>query len=109
VFGCPVAVTTALVYTQPLFTAVLATVSGKEKMTSRKIMAIAVGVVGVFLVSGVATEPLPSLNIGGLGFALLGGFFYSLYLYVKRMRKADYTPLQGLLTLFYLRHHPRCF
>jgi len=52
VFGCPVAVTTALVYTQPLFTAVLATVSGKEKMTSRKIMAIAVGVVGVFFVSG---------------------------------------------------------
>ncbi|MEM3616931.1 MAG: DMT family transporter [Candidatus Bathyarchaeia archaeon] len=100
VFGCPIAVATALIYTQPFFTAILATVSGKEKMTSRKVMAIVMGVAGVFLVSGVATEPLPNLNIGGLGFALLGGFFYSVYLYVKRMRKADYTPLQGLFNTF---------
>ncbi len=100
VFGCPIAVTTALIYTQPFFTAILATISEKEKMTSRKIMAVAMGVVGVFLVSGVATEPLSSLNISGLGFALLGGFFYSAYLYVKRMMKADYTPLQGLFNTF---------
>jgi drug/metabolite transporter (DMT)-like permease len=58
------------------------------------------GVIGVFLVSGVLTEPLPNLNVGGLGFALLGGFFYSLYLYIKRMRKADYTPLQSLFNTF---------
>ncbi|MBS7636387.1 EamA family transporter [Candidatus Bathyarchaeota archaeon] len=99
-FGCPIAVATALIYTQPFFTAILATISEKEKMTSRKIMAVAMGVVGVFLVSGVATEPLSSLNISGLGFALLGGFFYSAYLYVKRMMKADYTPLQGLFNTF---------
>ncbi|MEM3612912.1 MAG: DMT family transporter [Candidatus Bathyarchaeia archaeon] len=100
VFGCPIAVATALIYMQPFFTAILATVSRKEKMTSKKIVAIAMGVVGVFLVSGVVTEPLPSLNVGGLGFALLGGFFYSVYLYIKRMRKADYTPLQGLFNTF---------
>jgi drug/metabolite transporter (DMT)-like permease len=100
VFGCPIAVTTALIYTQPFFTAILAAVSGKEKLTSRKIAAMAMGVIGVFLVSGVLTEPLPNLNVGGLGFALLGGFFYSLYLYIKRMRKADYTPLQSLFNTF---------
>jgi drug/metabolite transporter (DMT)-like permease len=100
VFGCPIAVTTALIYTQPFFTAILAAVSGKENMTSRKIMAITMGVIGVFLVSGVFTEPLLNLNIGGLGFALLGGFLYSVYLYIKRMRKADYTPLQGLFNTF---------
>jgi drug/metabolite transporter (DMT)-like permease len=58
VFGCPIAVTTALIYTQPFFTAILAAVSGKEKTTSRKIAAMAMGVIGVFLVSGVLTEPL---------------------------------------------------
>jgi drug/metabolite transporter (DMT)-like permease len=100
VFGCPIAVTTALIYTQPFFTAILAAVSGKEKTTSRKIAAMAMGVIGVFLVSGVLTEPLPNLNVGGLGFALLGGFFYSLYLYIKRMRKVDYTPLQSLFNTF---------
>jgi len=100
VFGCPIAVTTALIYTQPFFTAILAAVSGKEKLTSRKIAAMAMGVIGVFLVSGVLTEPLPNLNVGGLGFALLVGFFYSLYLYIKRMRKADYTPLQSLFNTF---------
>jgi drug/metabolite transporter (DMT)-like permease len=100
VFGCPIAVTTSLIYTQPFFTAILAAVSGKEKLTSRKIAAMAMGVIGVFLVSGVLTEPLPNLNVGGLGFALLGGFFYSLYLYIKRMRKADYTPLQSLFNTF---------
>jgi DME family drug/metabolite transporter len=100
VFGCPIAVTTALIYTQPFFTAILAAVSGKEKLTSRKIAAMAMGVIGVFLVSGVLTEPLLNLNVGGLGFALLGGFFYSLYLYIKRMRKADYTPLQSLFNTF---------
>lgn len=100
VFGCPVAVSVALIYTQPFFTAILATISGKEKMTLKKIIAMIMGVVGVFFVSGVITEPLPSLNVGGLGFALLGGFFYSVYLYVKRLRKADYTPLQGLFNTF---------
>jgi len=100
VFGCPIAVTTALIYTQPFFTAILAAVSGKEKLTSRKIAAMAMGVIGVFLVSGVLTESLPNLNVGGLGFALLGGFFYSLYLYIKRMRKTDYTPLQSLFNTF---------
>ena len=100
VFGCPIAVTTSLIYTQPFFTAILATVSGKERMTLRKIAAMTMGVVGVFLVSGVLTEPLPNLNIGGLGFALLSGLLYSLYLYGKRMRKAYYTPLQGLFNTF---------
>lgn len=100
VFGCPVAVSVALIYTQPFFTAILATISGKEKMTLRKIIAMIMGVVGVFFVSGVVTEPLPSLNVGGLGFALLGGFFYSVYLYVKRLRKTVYTPLQGLFNTF---------
>lgn len=100
VFGCPIAVSIALIYTQPFFTAILATISGKEKTTSRKLMAITTGVVGVFLASGIVTESLPSLNISGIGFALLAGFFYSVYLYVKRMRKADYTPLQGLLNTF---------
>jgi len=68
-------------------------------MTPWKLMAILMGVVGVFLVSGIAAEPLPSLNISGIGLALLAGFLYAVYLYFKR-RKAEYTPLQGLFNTF---------
>ena len=100
VFGCPIAVSTALIYTQPFFTAILAALSGQEQMTPWKLMAILMGVVGVFLVSGIAAEPLPSLNISGIGLALLAGFLYAVYLYFKRMRKAEYTPLQGLFNTF---------
>ncbi|MEM1536823.1 MAG: DMT family transporter [Candidatus Bathyarchaeia archaeon] len=100
VFGCPVAVTTALVYTQPFHTAALSALSGREKMNAKKIAVIAVGVVGIFLVSGVLTEPISSLNVSGLFLALLAGFFYALYLYLKRMLKVGYTPLQGLFNTF---------
>jgi len=100
VFGCPIAVSTALIYTQPFFTAILAAFSGQEQMTPWKLMAILMGVVGVFLVSGISAEPLPSLNISGIGLALLAGFLYAVYLYFKRMRKAEYTPLQGLFNTF---------
>ena len=102
VFGCPIAVSVALIYTQPFFTAILAVISRREKMTPKKLMIIAIGIVGVLLASGIATEPASNLNITGMSFALLAGFFYAMYLFFKRIRKASYTPLQGLFNTFVL-------
>lgn len=100
VFGCPIAVCTALIYTQPLFTAVLAATARKEKMTLKKLGLVVIGFLGVLLVSGVVTEPLSNLNVASVGLALFAGFLYAVYLYLKRVRKTSYTPLQGLFNTF---------
>jgi drug/metabolite transporter (DMT)-like permease len=102
VFGCPIAVSIALIYTQPFFTAILAVISGREKITPKKSMVITIGIVGVLLASGVATEPTSNLNVTGMFFALLAGFLYATYLFFKRIRKTSYTPLQGLFNTFVL-------
>jgi drug/metabolite transporter (DMT)-like permease len=100
VFGCPIAVSVALIYTQPLFTALLAAFSKKEKVTPRKFVIILVGMIGALLASGILTEQHSNLNITGISFALLAGFLYATYLFLKRMRKTSYTPLQGLFNTF---------
>jgi drug/metabolite transporter (DMT)-like permease len=100
VFGCPIAVSIALIYTQPFFTAVLAALSKREKITVEKAVIIAVGMIGALLASGLLTEQYSNLNITGISFALLAGFLYATYLFFKRMRKTSYTPLQGLFNTF---------
>lgn len=100
VFGCPIAVSVALIYTQPLFTALLAAMFAKERITLKKFGIVAVGFLGVLFVSGLVTEPLSNLNVGGVGFAFLAGFLYAVYLYLKRIRKTSYSPLQGLFNTF---------
>ncbi|MEM3704420.1 MAG: DMT family transporter [Candidatus Bathyarchaeia archaeon] len=100
VFGCPIAVSTALIYTQPFFTAILAVLSKKEKVTPRKFAIILIGMVGALLASGILTEQYLTISITGILFALLAGFLYATYLFLKRMRKTSYTPLQGLFNTF---------
>jgi len=102
IFGCPIAVSIALIYTQPFFTAILAALSGREKITLKKLAIILVGIAGVLLASGTVTEQPSNINISGISFALLAGFLYATYLFFKRMRKTSYTPLQGLFNTFLL-------
>ncbi|MGQ9529895.1 MAG: DMT family transporter [Candidatus Bathycorpusculaceae bacterium] len=102
IFGCPIAVSIALIYTQPFFTAILAFLSRREKITLRKLVIIIVGMVGAFLASGIFTEKFSEFNITGIFFALLAGLLYATYLFFKRMRKTIYTPLQGLFNTFML-------
>jgi drug/metabolite transporter (DMT)-like permease len=102
VFGCPVAVATALIYTQPFFTATLAALTGRERMNTKRFTIVSIGVFGAFLVSGLLTEPISSLSVPGLFLALSAGLLYAVYLYIKRMLKATYTPLQGLFNTFLL-------
>jgi len=100
ILGCPIAVATALIYTQPFFTAILAALSKREKITKKKSAIITSGITGIFLVSGIATEQYSTLNIGGISVALFAGFLYALYLFFKRVSKIQYTPLQALLNTF---------
>lgn len=100
VFGCPIAVSIALIYTQPFFTVILAAISKKEKVTLEKLTMIAVGMLGALLASGMLTEQYANLRITGILFALFAGFLYATYLFLKRIRKISYTPLQGLFNTF---------
>jgi drug/metabolite transporter (DMT)-like permease len=99
-FGCPLAVATALIYTQPFFTAFLAAIAGRERINAKKLAIVIVGVIGVFLASGIATEEFSSLPVLGVLFALFGGFLYAVYLFFKRAVKKSYAPFQALFNTF---------
>jgi len=101
-FGAPITVVAALVYTQPIFTAVISRLTGKEKVTATKVGIILVGVLGAFLVSGMLTT---NLQIGlGVVFPVLAGFFYAVYLWLKRQATSsmlgDYAPYQILFNTY---------
>lgn len=97
-FGTPIPASVALVYTQPIFTAILSQATGKESVSSGKTAVVLFGVVGAFLVSGIqATNPQIT---PGIVFPVLAGFFYAIYLWLKRQSPSEYAPYQTLLYTF---------
>jgi drug/metabolite transporter (DMT)-like permease len=98
-FGTPIAVSVALIYTQPIFTTVISFVTRQEKPTAINVVIVLLGVFGAFLVSGLATA---NPQIGpGVAFSVLAGFFYAVYLWLKRRApKKAYTPLQVLFNTY---------
>jgi drug/metabolite transporter (DMT)-like permease len=100
--GVPIAVVVALIYTQPIFTAVISQILGKETLTRGKLLMIGIGSVGAFLVTGLRVSDVLGLRIGGGIILALGcGFLYALYLLLKRkMRERGYTPSQITFNTF---------
>lgn len=98
-FGTPIAVSVALVYTQPIFTAVISFVTRKENVTIPKAILVLLGFAGAFLVSGLNLAD-PRINLGII-FPVLAGFLYAVYLWLKRQAPVDrYTPFQVLFNTF---------
>lgn len=96
--GCSVPVATALIHTQPLFTSVIAMTSGRERVTIKKFPPILMGIVGVFIVSGIDLGNF-SLASVGVPLAILAGLLYAIYLFLKRV-EMEYRPLQALFNTF---------
>lgn len=101
-FGTPITVVSSLVYTQPIFTAVITRLTGEERVTLTKGGVILIGVLGAFLVSGLQ---ITNLQIGvGIVFPVLAGFFYAVYLLLKRHSVSGmsmvYTPYQVLFNTY---------
>jgi len=94
-FHSPVPVTSALVYTQPIFTTIIAYLMGREKFNPFKVLVILIGVVGVFLVTNIFFQ---QITLGAI-FALTAGLLYAVYLFLKRVGK-PYAPLQLLFNTF---------
>lgn len=93
--GGSIIVTIALVYTQPVFTALLASCTGREKLSLLKVLVIATGTLGAFLVSGL--DKIISLDLSVL-FGLGAGFSFALYLFLKRRRTTE--PMYRLFNTF---------
>ena len=100
--GLPIAVAVALVYTQPIFTAIISTLTGKEPMDFKKACIILLGTAGAILSTGLGPEELLHLRLGaGLVLGFLSGFLYALYLALKRhMRERGYGPEQITISTF---------
>lgn len=88
VFGATIAVAVALICTQPIFTALISIIIGKEKIRMAKVLLIFIGTVGAFIATGLTLSDIVNLNINlGIAFALSSGLFYALYLSLKRVAK----------------------
>ena len=101
-FGTPIAVSVALVYTQPIYTALMAWLTRREKVTATNLGVVFLGVFGVFLVAGLNPA---NVQFGlGIFFGLLAGFFYAVYLWLKRRATSSmlnaYAPSQVLFNTF---------
>jgi len=98
-FGTPIAVSVALVYTQPIFTAVIAFSTRKEKVTVVNAAVVVLGVAGAFFVSGLNVAN-PEINLG-IVLPVLAGLLYAVYLWLKRQAPTrEYTPFQVLFQTF---------
>ncbi len=99
-FGAPITVAVALIYTQPIFTAIISHATGEEKITASRLGVILVGVSGVYLLMGLQATNL-QIDLG-IVFPTLAGCFYAIYLWLKRQasRKQGYTPYQVLFNTF---------
>jgi DME family drug/metabolite transporter len=91
----PVPVTSALVYTQPIFTTIIAYLVGREKFNPVKVFVILIGVTGVFLVTNIFFQQVTLGAISALG----AGLLYAMYLFLKRAGK-PYAPFQLLFNTF---------
>lgn len=98
-FGTPIAVAVALVYTQPIFTAMISFATRKERVTIANAAVVPLGVVGAFMVSGL-TAANAQINLG-IVFPIVAGLLYAVYLWLKRRAPIhEYTPLQLTLNTF---------
>ena len=102
--GLPIPVAVALVYTQPIFTAAISVARRSEEPTLLGALAIALGVSGAFLATGLTLEELAALEFSpGLISGFLSGFLYASYLAAKReARERGYRPEQVTCLTFAL-------
>ncbi len=98
--GTPIAVATALIYTQPIYTALIAHFTKEEPIDLPKAGVMCMAVVGIVLVTGLAQGvALSEEHTLGIVIGVLAGMMYAIYLKTKRMvKKRGYKPSEMLFT-----------
>ena len=89
---CSLAVASILLYTAPSFVVVLSALLWKESLTTKKLLASALTLVGCACVCGVFSGGL-SATVPGILLGLGAGFFYALYSIFGRYALAHYSSM----------------
>ena len=89
---CSLAVASILLYTAPSFVVVLSALLWKESVTKKKLLALALTLVGCACVCGVFSGGL-SVTVPGILLGLGAGFFYALYSIFGRYALAHYSSM----------------
>ncbi|WP_077624469.1 DMT family transporter [Sediminibacillus massiliensis] len=74
-----VSIAAILLYTAPAFVTILSRIIFKEKLTARKLAALAITFAGCTLVVGIFPDPNGSISFYGLLLGIGSGLFYGLY------------------------------
>lgn len=86
-----------LLFTEPVFVIILASVFLGEKITKRLMVSVALCLLGVFLIFNPAAL---AGNLAGNVYALGSGFFYAVYILIGRYMGNTYAPLKSTLWSF---------
>lgn len=89
---CSLAVAAILLYTAPAFVMLMSALFFREKVTPRKLIALAAAFLGCVAVSGILSGGL-SVTVSGLLMGIGSAFFYALYSIFARLALAHYQPL----------------
>ena len=89
---CSLAVASVLLYTAPSFVVLLSALLWKEPVTKRKLLALALTLVGCALVCGLFSGSL-TVTLAGVLLGLGSGFFYALYSVFGRYALAHYDSM----------------
>lgn len=82
-----------LLYTSPIFVLFMSLILFKEKITTRKAVAILITFLGCILVSGVLESGNNSITLKGFLIGICAGFGYALYSIFSRYALRKYNPL----------------
>jgi DME family drug/metabolite transporter len=95
------ALAAVLLYTAPLWVAILARIFLGEKLTPLKILCVLLGLGGVAAVAlGQGNDQAADVSVGALGWGLLSGFLYGVYyIFGKRFLRSYATPTLFLYAL----------
>lgn len=96
---CSLSVSAILLYTAPAMVVLMSALVFKEKITGKKLLALALALLGCALVTGVFTGGL-SLTMKGLLFGLGAAFFYALYSIFAPFGLRHYSPLAVVFWTF---------
>ena len=88
---CSLAVAAILLYTSPAFVVLLSALLWRDKLTGRKLLALALTFFGCVCVTGVYSGGM-TITLRGFLLGLGAGFFYALYSIFGRYALAHYQP-----------------
>lgn len=86
-----------LLFTEPIFVIILASIFLGEKITKRLVVSVALCLLGVFLIFNPSEL---AKNLTGNVYALAAGFFYAVYILIGRYMGKSYAPTKSTLWSF---------